>query len=135
MSAADATQIGKADRRTEPRPGCPSWVQLRERLATLAQTQRAEGKRVVTLQEACRTPDEAEAPDEDAALDTLAAAVRRAMRLSVLTKGTLAQVIGVKPEHLDRASRGVPIPAEAEERLRAYLRQSGPSPLLLAGRR
>jgi hypothetical protein len=103
-------------------------------LQALAETQRAEGKQVVARQQGGQQLVEAEAvavvADGDAALDMLAAAVRRAMRLSVLTKGTLALVIGIKPEHLDRASRGVPIPAQAEERLRLYLGKSGPSPLL-----
>ena len=94
----------------------------------LAQTMRAEGERIQEHEGvgANGVANEFEQPN------TLAPAVQRLIRLSVKTRTTLAQEIGISVLSLERAARGDEIDPVAEAKLREFLRRSTSSPLLVS---
>jgi hypothetical protein len=113
--------------------GEPGGMQasLEERLQALALRQQAEGERIREHQGAGANgvANDFEQPD------TLAPAVQRLIRLSVKTRTTLAQEIGIAVLTLERAARGEAIDTVAEAKLREFLRCSAPSPRLVSGGR
>ena len=61
------------------------------------------------------------------------AALRRAVRVSGLTRASLAATIGVDADVLDRALVGMPLPPAIEQALAAWCATAPPHPALLAG--